>query len=139
MSRENSLKNKMANRVADFLDDRFDEYRGQISIDISKGLSKLAGVIAIWTMIILFLVFSGLAIALGLGALTGSYIAGFAIVAVIHILIMYLVMKNLGKWIEEPIFNISKKALRGSITTSETDEKLLEEVVRKIEKERQNT
>ena len=139
MSRENSLKNKMANRVADFLDDRFDEYRSQISIDISKGLSKLAGVLAIWTMIIICLVFVGLAVALGLGALLGSYIAGFAIVALLHLGTMYVVIRNQKKWIEEPIFNISKKALRGRITGSDTDEKLLEEVVKKIEEERKES
>lgn len=138
MARENSLKNKMAGRVADFMDDRFDEYRGQISIDISKGLSKLSGVIAIWSMIIISLIFAGLALAIGLGLIIGSYIAGFAIIAVLQLFVMYMVFRNKKKWIEDPIFTISKKALRGRITGNEEDEKLFEETVKQIEEERKS-
>ena len=129
----------MADRVTDFLDEKFDDYRSQISIDISKGLSKLSSVIAIWTMILICMIFAGLALGLGIGALIGSYLVGFAIVAFLQLLAMYLVYMKRTKWIEEPIYNISKKALRGRLTGSEEDEELLKEVVKQIEEERKES
>ena len=44
-------------KITDYVDERFEDYRGQISIDLARGLASLAGLIAIWTLAIVCLLF----------------------------------------------------------------------------------
>lgn len=109
---------RLRERLTEYVDKRFEDYRGQIAIDLARGLAGLAGLVAIWTIGILCSVFVGIALALffawALSFWIGqfAYIVSFFIIAIIFIGIAYFIIKHKEKYIEDPVFKIMSKTLR---------------------------
>ncbi len=136
MAKESGWKKMITDRVSAYVDNRFVDYKSQISEDVSRGIANLAGLVVIWTLVIISLLFVGFTLALLFGYMLKSNLIGFGIVSAIILLIAVLVFVNKEKWIEQPVYESTTKALNGEIPTEQTKEELLAEVLEKIEKER---
>lgn len=139
MKRKNSLTGRLSEKITEYLDDRVLDYKEQVADDLAKGLGALAGLVAIWTMITILLIFGGIALSLFIGTTLGNSLAGYGIVAGIYIVVAYIILKNKKAWIEQPVFRITFKALTSNNSEAEQkseDEKLLEETVARIEQEK---
>ncbi len=113
-----TITDRVKDSLTDYLDEKFDNYRGQIALDLSRGLAALAGLIAMWSIAIISGVFLAVALALLVGWLlsfalpAGSYVVSFALMSVIIFGGTYYLIKNRDRYIEEPVFNIMSKMLR---------------------------
>lgn len=117
---------KFTGRVKDsltqYLDEKFDDYRGQVALDLSKGLAVLAGLITILSIAIISIIFSVATLAILLGWLlslvwTGpTYLISFLSVTGVLFVGAYFLIKNKERYIEEPVFKIVAKALRSPST-----------------------
>lgn len=120
-SKKSSWTDQIKDKVTVYVDELFQEYRGQITIDLARGLSALAGLIALWTMAIVCVVFIGTTIALLIGWLlsfylnTFGYIIGFLLVSMSFLGAAYYVLKHKDKYIEQPVFHTMSDALRSPL------------------------
>lgn len=74
--------------------------------------ASLSSIIIAYTVIILFILFASLSLAIWLGEILGKIYLGFFAVAAIYGLLVILIQLFLGKWIKKLIGNyIIKKAL----------------------------
>ncbi|MCP4441180.1 MAG: hypothetical protein GY810_19925 [Aureispira sp.] len=109
---------RLRERLTEYVDKRFEDYRGQIALDLSRGLAGLAGLVAIWTIGIICSVFVGIALALflawGLSFWIGqfAYIVSFFTIAIVFLGIAYFIIQHKEKYIEDPVFKIMSKTLR---------------------------
>lgn len=129
---------KFTGRVKDsltqYLDEKFEDYRGQVALDLSKGLAVLAGLIAILSIAIVSVIFSVATLAILLGWLlslvwTGpAYLVSFLFVTGILFGVAYFLIKNKKHYIEEPVFKIVAKALRSPSTDAAPEVATVSEV-----------
>lgn len=111
------ITDKIKEALTEYIDEKFEEYRGEISNDLSKGIGGLAGLVAIWSMFIICLLFVSFSIALFLGWLLSfwlnlpAYIISFAFISILLITAAYLIFKNKKRYIEAPVYKIISKAL----------------------------
>lgn len=109
---------RLRERLTEYVDKRFEDYRGQIALDLARGLAGLAGLVAIWTIGILCSVFIGIALALFFAWILSfwmgqfAYIISFLSIAIIFSGIAYFIIKHKEKYIEDPVFKIMSKTLR---------------------------
>lgn len=109
---------KVKDSLTDYLDKKFDDYRGQIALDLSRGLAVLAGLIAILSLVIVSGVFLSVALALLLGWLLSlvwagpTYIISFLLVSTVLFGGAYYMIKHKERYIEEPVFKAVSKVLR---------------------------
>lgn len=126
------FSSKFTGRVKDsltqYLDQKFDDYRGQVVVDLSKGLAALAGLITLLSVVIVGSVFSAATLALLLGWLLSlvwagpTYLVSFILVNALLFGGASYLIKNKERYIEEPVFKIVSKALR-SPSSSDTNTK----------------
>lgn len=113
-----TITDRVKDSLTDYLDEKFDNYRGQIALDLSRGLAALAGLVALWSIAIVSGVFLAISLAFLLGWLlsfamdSGSYVVSFGLMTVVIIAGTYYLIKNKDKYIEEPVFNIMSEMLR---------------------------
>jgi hypothetical protein len=113
-----TITDRVKDSLTDYLDEKFDNYRGQIALDLSRGLAALAGLIALWSIAIVGGVFVAVAVSLLLGWLlsfvmpAGSYVLSFGVMAAVVFGGTYYLIKNKDRLIEEPVFNIMSEMLR---------------------------
>jgi hypothetical protein len=116
-----SWTDQLKDKITKYVDELFEDYRGQLSIDLSRGLAALAGLIALWTLAIVCVVFVSITIALFIGwglsfyLQKFAYILGFLLVAVVLLGIAYYIMRHKKKYIEQPVFHTMAKALRSPL------------------------
>ncbi len=112
-----SLTDKIKESLAEFVDEKFEDYRGQISNDLSQGLGGLAGLIAIWSLVIICTLFVALSIALLLGWFfsfwwsTLGYVFSFLLVSSLLIGLAFCVIRYKKTWIEAPVYKIISQLL----------------------------
>lgn len=109
---------KVKDSLTDYLDKKFDDYRGQIALDLSRGLAVLAGLIAILSLAIVSGVFMAITIALLLGWLLSlfwqgpTYIVSFLVIGATLFGGAAYLIKYKEHYIEEPVFRAVSKVLR---------------------------
>ena len=136
MNGEKGLTKKIANRLTAYVDERFEDYRNQITMDLSKGLAALSGVIVIWTIIILIVVFIGITLSFFLGKVLNSNTYGFLIVTGVMIIGGSLIMLRRKALVESRVLEIAKRALRVDEQIGQGKEELMKEALERIEDER---
>jgi uncharacterized membrane protein YqjE len=134
-----SWTDQLKDKITKYVDELFEEYRGQLSIDLSRGLAALAGLIALWTLAIVCVVFISITIALLIGWILSSYfqqfayVLGFLLVALVLLGGAYYILQHRKKYIEQPVFNTMSKALRSPLEKENhapsSSEKMEDEVV----------
>ncbi|MCH2021132.1 MAG: phage holin family protein [Saprospiraceae bacterium] len=116
-SNKKTLSDRLKEVLTDYIDSKFEDYRGHLANDLSKGLASLAGLVAIWSLAIVCLMFFSISIALLLGwAFTFwmssfSYVFSFLIIAVLLLGISIYILKNIKKIIEDPVYKIMSISL----------------------------
>ena len=117
-----TLTDRVRDTLTEYIDTKFEDYRGQISLDLARGLAALAGLIAIWTLAIVCLMFVSITFALLIGWALSFWMSSFAfvlsflIVAVILLGAAFYILMNKEKYIEEPVFKIMAETLRSPET-----------------------
>lgn len=113
-----TITDRVKDSLTDYLDEKFDNYRGQIALDLSRGLAALAGLIAVWSIAIISGIFLTVSMALLIGWLLsfampqGSYVVSFGLMAVGIFAGTYHLIKNKERYIEEPVFKLMSEMLR---------------------------
>ena len=113
-----SLGDKLKESLTQYIDEKFESYRGQIASDLSTGIASLAGIIAIWSLFIVCLIFLFASIAILLGWFlkawmgTFAYIISFLFVSFLLLILSGYILLNRKKIIENPVFKIISKTLR---------------------------
>ena len=103
---------KLQDGITEYVDERFDDYKHIIARDLSKGLASLAGMITVWSILIVGLVFTSFTIAFSLGWILSfwvpeaSYLFSFALVSILLIAWIYYIIKNKRPQIEKHVFKI---------------------------------
>jgi hypothetical protein len=113
----NNWSNKLLHKITSYIDTRFEDYRSQIADDLAKGLAVLAGLVALWTVAIISVVFAAFTFALLIGFLlsfwlgTLAYILSFLTCSLILFAGSYWLLKNKRTYIEMPIEKLLSKVL----------------------------
>lgn len=116
------ITDRIKDVLTEYIDKKFEHYRGQIANDLAKGLASLAGLIAIWSLAIICLIFVSFTLALLLGWIFSfwmqsfAYVLSFLIVAVALLGTAFFVLINKEKYIEDPVFKIMSETLRNPET-----------------------
>lgn len=116
-----SITDRVKDSLTDYLDDKFEDYRGQIALDLARGLGALAGLVALWSVAIILAMFVSIAIALLLGwafsffIATFAYVLSFLLVSIVLIAVAAYIIKHKEKYIERPVFEIMAKTLRTNL------------------------
>lgn len=117
-----TITDRVKESLTEYLDAKFEDYRGQIALDLARGLAALAGLVVIWTLVIVCTLFVALTIGLLLGWLLSfflssfAYILSFLIIAISLMAAAYYLFKNKEQYIEEPVFKIMSETLRSPET-----------------------
>lgn len=131
--------NRIKNRINEYVDERFEDYRGQIARDVAKGLGALAGLLALWTAGLVAAFFVGITVALLLASFLPSdwglwrYLLGFITIALFQVVVVYQLLKHRKSWIEQPVEQITAKALRSPDEVEELQEQLANEDMEETE------
>ncbi len=77
-----------------------------VGLQAVEVLTRVLAAVALWAIIILLgttaLLFGGIAFAVWMGQVVGSYLLGFVIVAAVQLLLIALVYANRRRWLLEP-------------------------------------
>ncbi len=117
----NNWTDKVRDKLTAYVDERFEDYRERIAQDLSQGLATLAGLIAIWTVALLCLVFLGIVFSLLLAQILRpwagewAYLIGFSGIAILLIGLGSLLLIRRLYIIEKPVFKAMLKALDGHL------------------------
>lgn len=117
-----TITDRAKDMVTDYVDTKFEDYRGQISLDLARGLATLAGLIALWTLAIVCLMFVSITLALLLGWIFSFWMKSFAFVLSFLIIAIgllsgaFYLLIHKEKYIEEPVFKIMADTLRSPET-----------------------
>ena len=113
-----SWTDKLKAHVGGFTDERFGEYRDQIAEDLAQGVSRLAGLVIIWTLGLILALFSGLALAFLIAWLLepwlggAHYVLGFGLTtAALYALAHRIWHRHKAVW-EDEVYQRIAKALR---------------------------
>jgi len=126
-----SITNRVKESLTDYLDDKFEDYRGQIALDLARGIGALAGLVALWSVIIIAAMFLSISIALVLGwALlffmeSFAYALSFLLISIVLITVATYIMKHKEKYIVTPVFDLMSKTLRTTMGLDEVHEESL--------------
>lgn len=123
-----SITDRVKESLTDYLDVKFEDYRGQIALDLARGIGALAGLVALWSVIIIAAMFFSFAFALFLGWVfsffisTFAYALSFLLVSVILIGIAAFIIKHKEKYIVTPVFDLMSTTLRTTMGLDEAAE-----------------
>lgn len=123
-----SITDRVKDSLTDYLDDKFEDYRGQIALDLARGLGSLAGLVALWSVAVIAVIFISIALALLLGwafsffIQSFAYVLSFLIVAVALIIAARYIVKHREQYIVTPVFEIMAKTLRSNFGLDEEQE-----------------
>jgi hypothetical protein len=124
-----NITDRVKDSVTEYIDEKFDQYRGQIAFDVSRGLAALAGLVALWSVAIISGIFLAITLALLIGWLLsfvmneGAYLVSFGGMALTIIAGTYFLIKNRKQYIEDPVFKIMSNVLRAPSAVIEAQEK----------------
>jgi hypothetical protein len=124
-----SITDRVKESLTDYLDDKFEDYRGQIALDLARGLGSLAGLVAIWSLAIIATMFFSISVALLLGWVFSFYLDNFAyplsflLVSIVLIALATYIIKHQEKYIVTPVFELMAKTLRTTLGVDEEPEK----------------
>lgn len=125
--------NRIKNRINEYVDHRFEDYRGQIARDVAKGLGALAGLLALWTAGLVATFFVGITLSLLIASFLPivwgiwRYLIGFILIALLQVVVVYVLLRRRKTWIEEPVEQITAHALRSPESAAVIQEKLEQE------------
>jgi len=120
-----SITDRVKNSLTDYLDDKFEDYRGQIALDLARGIGALAGLVAIWSVAIIAVMFFSIAVALLLGWVfsffitTFAYALSFLLVSIVLIAVAAFIIKHKEKYIVTPVFDLMSTTLRSTMGLDE--------------------
>lgn len=146
-----NITDRVKDSITEYVDEKFDQYRGQISFDLSRGLAALAGLVALWSVAIISGIFLAITLSLLIGWLLslvmaeGGYLVSFGMMALAIIAGTYFLIKNKKQYIEDPVFKIMSEVLRTpsavieSQANKETAEKKASNPTPALPKEKENT
>jgi hypothetical protein len=112
------FSDRVKDKVQSFTDQKFEDYRGQVSVDLARGIATAAGLVALWTAIVLVLLFGNIALGFFLAWLIRpwcgdlSYALSFGGIALVFCGLCYWVIRYRFKYIEMPVFRLISHALR---------------------------
>ena len=124
-----SITDRVKESLTDYLDDKFEDYRGQIALDLARGIGALAGLVALWSVAIIAGMFFSIAIALLLGWAFSFFMESFAytlsflLVSMLLFAVAAFIIKHKEKYIVTPVFDLMATTLR---TTMGLDEPINE-------------
>lgn len=125
-----NITDRLKDNITKYVDTKFEEYRSQIAVDLAKGLASLAGLIAIWTLAIVCVIFVSFAVALLLGWVLShwmqsfAYVLSFLLIAVTLLSGAFFILINKEKYIEIPVYKTMSATLRAN---PEETEEIVEE------------
>jgi hypothetical protein len=123
-----SITDRVKDSLTDYLDDKFEDYRGQIALDLARGIGALAGLVALWSVIIIAAMFFSFAFSLFLGWVfsffmtTFAYALSFLLVSVILIGLAAFIIKHKEKYIVTPVFDLMSATLRTTMGLDEASD-----------------
>ena len=126
-----TITDRVKESLTDYLDEKFDRYRGKIALDLSRGLAALAGLVALWSVAIVSGIFASITLALLIGwALSfvlesGGYVLSFGVLSILILTGTYYLIKNKKQYIEKPVFDIMSALLRSPEESTYQDEDTL--------------
>lgn len=113
-----NITDRVKDSITEYMDEKFDQYKGQISFDLSRGLAALAGLVALWSVAIISGIFLAITLSLLIGWLLsfvmdeGGYLVSFGMMALAIIAGTYFLIKNKKEYIETPVFEIMSNVLQ---------------------------
>jgi hypothetical protein len=113
-----SITDRVKDSLTDYLDVKFEDYRGQIALDLARGIGALAGLVAIWSVAIIAGMFFSIAIALLLGWAFSFFMESFAytlsflLVSIFLFALAAFIIKYKEKYIVTPVFDLMATTLR---------------------------
>lgn len=120
-----SITDRVKDSLTDYLDDKFEDYRGQIALDLARGIGVLAGLVALWSVAIIAVMFFSIAVALLLGWVfsffitTFAYALSFLLVSIVLIALAAFIIKHKEKYIVTPVFELMATTLRSTMGLDE--------------------
>lgn len=130
-----TITDRVKDSLTGYLDEKFDDYRGQIASDLSRGLAALAGLVAVWSVVVISTIFLAISLAILIGWLlsfampSGSYAVSFSLMSIVIFASTYFLIKNKEHYIEKPVFNIMSELLRSPTVLVDKDIPITEEPV----------
>jgi len=121
-SKRPSWIDQLREKLTKYVDERFEDYRGQIAMDLARGLASLAGIVAIWTLAIVCTIFVAITLSLLIGTVLSiwigrfGYVISFMSIAAILLGTAYHILKHKEQYIEKPVFKVMSDALRNPET-----------------------
>ena len=101
----------LADTIKDYVNTRIDAVKLNAAEKSSAVIANLVAGLIVATVFLLFVVFSSIALAIGLGDWIGKAWAGYLIVAGLHLIIGILIWKVRVKFIQLPVMNAFIKQL----------------------------
>lgn len=95
----------LAEKVKDYLNTRISLVKLQFAARTSKVLSNLIASLVVFLILMLFIIFAGIALALALSAWIGPLYSGFLIVAGLFLLTGIIIWKKRESLLRIPIMN----------------------------------
>ena len=115
----NNWTDKLKDKLTAYVDERFEDYKERLAEDLSKGIATLAGLVLIWTVAVIGVIFVGIAMSLLLAELfrpwlaNWAYLLGFLVVAMAIGALGYWLIKNKVQYVEKPVYLDILKSLGG--------------------------
>lgn len=140
-----TITDRVKDVLTEYMDKKFDDYRGQIAMDLSRGLAGLAGLVAIWTLFIVCTMFGSFAIALLLGWVLSfwlsslGFVISFIFIAIVLLSGAVYLFLHKEKYIEDHVYKVVSETLRNPDTWGIKDktkkEKTKESTVSEVKKD----
>jgi DNA-binding ferritin-like protein (Dps family) len=141
----NSWTDRLRDKLTDYVDEKFVDYRDRLANDLARGVGALAVLAVKWSLLLLLLFFSAVLLSFLAAELfrpllaNWSYVGGFGLVLMILILFL-LWMRTKLDWMEHQVFEDIRTALledaAEELVTAEEKEGLkveLEEIADEME------
>ena len=113
-----SFSDRLKDRLQSFTNARFEDYRGQLTNDLARGVAVVAGLLVLWSLVLVVLLFVGLMLAFllawalrpWLGDL--AYVGGFGLVALAMAGLAWRFLRQRLQLIELPVYRLLLQVLR---------------------------
>ena len=147
----NNWSEKLRERLTAYADERFEDYKGRLSTDLSQGIATLASLLTIWTIAMVCLIFIGIMLGMFLTQILSFWVGnwsgvlGFLIITILYIIIGSWFLKNRVKFVENPVYKAVYDALnqqkegeeeikQNNFSAEEKEERIVEPLENKFDK-----
>lgn len=122
MKEKNTWTKRIVDKINPHVDEKFEEYRLQVSSDLARGISESAGILVLLASGTLILAFAGLALGLLIGLWFDRLALGFLVVTIIYIGIFFYLFYKGRKIIQSKVLEEMSESLRIPIKQTEANE-----------------